>query len=237
QLTGPPCGRHGSQTFYKAFKFILDGKENNLAIGEFFFMKISKEIPVCIGEIQLLWEDSNSNYQLSSLRLYFLPENTPEGRDEFHGEDEILALHHKMILKLPDLIPMIQYNIEWTVGYPVPYDTTSNGDTTGENKPILSMIRDLTTGENESNIKKLEQSQVVIRSYPQYCRFRTALKRLEGVQDKWLKHTLVCALGGFSTKSRNCRVVYCLDTFYSSDLDELEIRCDHLAPSLKGRPR
>lgn len=40
---------------------------------------------LCIGELQLLWIDKNSEQTLASLRLYFLPENTPEGRMD-HGE-------------------------------------------------------------------------------------------------------------------------------------------------------
>ncbi|GBP64178.1 AT-rich interactive domain-containing protein 5B [Eumeta japonica] len=37
------------------------------------------------GELQLLWTDRVSDQTLVSLRLYFLPENTPEGRN-LHGE-------------------------------------------------------------------------------------------------------------------------------------------------------
>lgn len=43
---------------------------------------------LCIGELQLLWIDKNSEQVLASLRLYFLPENTPEGRLD-HGEVRI----------------------------------------------------------------------------------------------------------------------------------------------------
>ena len=39
-----------------------------------------------IGELQLIWEDRNTSQILSSLRLYFLPEYTPEGRMQWHGE-------------------------------------------------------------------------------------------------------------------------------------------------------
>lgn len=58
-----------------------------LALSEFFFVKIwSDSDLVSIGELQLLWEDKNSEQVLSSLRLYFLPENTPEGRSDDQGE-------------------------------------------------------------------------------------------------------------------------------------------------------
>jgi hypothetical protein len=33
-------------------------------------------------------------------------------------------------------------------------------------------------------------------------RYRSILKRLEGVEDKWMKNSLVVALGGFTTKTR-----------------------------------
>lgn len=39
-----------------------------------------------VGEAQLLWEDRSSGQILVSLRIYFLPENTPDGRCEEHGE-------------------------------------------------------------------------------------------------------------------------------------------------------
>ncbi|KAG8235785.1 hypothetical protein J437_LFUL016314 [Ladona fulva] len=87
QLVGAPCGHHGPYTFYKAFKYCKNGKHKILALSEFFFVKIwSDSDLVSIGELQLLWEDKNSDQVLSSLRLYFLPENTPEGRSDEHGE-------------------------------------------------------------------------------------------------------------------------------------------------------
>lgn len=57
-----------------------------MTLSEFFFVKlwIDSDL-VCIGELQLLWVDKNSEQVLASLRLYFLPENTPEGRMD-HGE-------------------------------------------------------------------------------------------------------------------------------------------------------
>lgn len=83
QLVGGPCGHHGPYTFYKAFKYCKNGRERVVTLSEFFFVKlwIDSDL-VCIGELQLLWVDKNSEQVLSSLRLYFLPEHTPEGRTE-----------------------------------------------------------------------------------------------------------------------------------------------------------
>ncbi|KPJ16404.1 AT-rich interactive domain-containing protein 5B [Papilio machaon] len=85
ELVGAPCGQHGQYTFYKALR--LSGKrERIVAIGDFFFVRIWQDSElVSIGELQLLWTDRVSDQTLVSLRLYFLPENTPEGRCQ-HGE-------------------------------------------------------------------------------------------------------------------------------------------------------
>lgn len=57
-----------------------------MKLSEFFFVKLWIDSDLlCIGELQLLWIDKNSEQTLASLRLYFLPENTPEGRLD-HGE-------------------------------------------------------------------------------------------------------------------------------------------------------
>lgn len=87
KLIGSPCGQHGPYTFYKAFKYSKNGKPNILAISEFFFVKLWNDSDlVSIGELQLLWEDKTSEQTLASVRLYILPENTPEGRNYIHGE-------------------------------------------------------------------------------------------------------------------------------------------------------
>ena len=87
QFVGPSCGHHASYSFYKAIKYIKNGQTKILSLGEFFFVKIWPNSDlVAIGELQLLWEDKNTNQTLSSLRLYFLPEYTPEGRMHYHGE-------------------------------------------------------------------------------------------------------------------------------------------------------
>lgn len=86
QLIGGPCGQHGPYTFYKAFKYTKNGVKRIMSLSEFFFVKLWMDSDlVCIGELQLLWIDKNSDQVLASLRLYFLPENTPEGRMD-HGE-------------------------------------------------------------------------------------------------------------------------------------------------------
>lgn len=87
QFVGPSCGHHAAYSFYKAIKYVKNGKTKILSLGEFFFIKIWPNSDlVAIAELQLLWEDKNTNQTLSSLRLYFLPEYTPDGRMHYHGE-------------------------------------------------------------------------------------------------------------------------------------------------------
>lgn len=63
------------------------------------------------------------------------------------------------------------------------------------------------------------------------------MKRLEGVENQFLRHKLVNALGGFSVPTCNTRILFCRDTFDYPELEGHELLCNHLAPKLKGRPR
>lgn len=86
QWVGSSCGLHGPYIFYKAFKFNRDSKPRILSLGDFFFVRCKPEDPICIAELQLLWEERTSKQLLSSSKLYFLPEDTPQGRTVTHGE-------------------------------------------------------------------------------------------------------------------------------------------------------
>ena len=92
EFDGAPCLQHSNYEFYKAFKYKYGDEIKTLAIGDFFFLKVLQDFPVCIGEVELLWEDKTSNFLLSSLKLYFQPEDTPEGRQNTTGEVSIF--HH-----------------------------------------------------------------------------------------------------------------------------------------------
>ncbi|KAG7228544.1 hypothetical protein INR49_007718, partial [Caranx melampygus] len=105
---GSSCGLHGPYIFYKAFKFNRDGKPRILSLGDFFFVRCKPEDPICIAELQLLWEERTSKQLLSSSKLYFLPEDTPQGRTVTHGEHEVIAVSEKVIVRLEDLV-------KWTV--------------------------------------------------------------------------------------------------------------------------
>ena len=69
---------------------------------------------------------------------------------------------------------------------------------------------------------------MIIVSYPQYCRYRTIMKRLEKVTDKWLKNAIVLAIGGFSVDKPGSRVLFCRNTCDIQELEEHEYRMDSL---------
>lgn len=93
QFVGDPRGHSGPYTFHNGFRFFKHGKCKVITLGQFFFVRISARDDPCIGELLMLWDDRHNNQRLSSVRLYFLPEQTPEGRLSFHGEVRIKVLN------------------------------------------------------------------------------------------------------------------------------------------------
>lgn len=63
------------------------------------------------------------------------------------------------------------------------------------------------------------------------------MKRIEGVEDEYIRNRIINALGGFTVSSLNTRILFCRDTFDYPELEGHELLCNHLAPKLKGRPR
>ncbi|XP_013174291.1 PREDICTED: AT-rich interactive domain-containing protein 5B-like [Papilio xuthus] len=239
KLVGAPCGQHGQYTFYKALR--LSGKtERIIAIGDFFFVRIWQDSElVSIGELQLLWTDRVSDQTLVSLRLYFLPENTPEGRCQ-HGEDEVLAINDKVVVRAEDLLSWVSEGSGWRWGLRAvwrgacapPADPSITA-------PLHHTKLDFSDVEREKNAISIDADSpgVMVFSYPRYCRYRALLARLDGIQADWLRDSLVAALGGYAASTKNTRILYCKETFEYPELEGHEFVCNHLAPRLKGRPR
>ncbi|XP_037255821.1 AT-rich interactive domain-containing protein 5B isoform X3 [Falco biarmicus] len=249
QWVGAPCGSHGPYVFYRAFRFQRrgGGRARVLSLGDFFFVRCRAEEPACIAELQLLWEERTSRQLLSSAKLYFLPEDTPQGRTSDHGEDEVIAVSEKVTVKLEDLAKWAQSDFsKWKCGFraePVkPMDVGKNGQ-----KEALMRYRQstLNSGLNFKDILKEkadlgeddEDSNLLILSYPQYCRYRSMLKRVQDKPSSILTDQFVLALGGIAVTSKNPQIFYCRDTFDHPTLIENESICDEFAPNLKGRPR
>ncbi|XP_035719860.1 AT-rich interactive domain-containing protein 5B-like isoform X1 [Vespa mandarinia] len=256
ELLGGACFSHGPYTFYKAVRI---GNGRVLRLGNFFLTKLWSDADlVSIGELQLLWMDSRGpNQPLASLRLYFLPENTPDGRRDTHGEDEVLTISEKVVVRVHDLVTWLSPTLEWSWGREIFYPSSPTPTSSPESSPPRYEIPqpqvltdpgidfsdvDKQQKEYESNIsssKKSDcdgQTKVVVLSYPRYCRYRALLRRLEGAEPSWLCSSVAAALGGF-TATPGTRVLFCRDTFDYPDLETHELLCNHLAPKLKGRPR
>ncbi|XP_049883118.1 uncharacterized protein LOC126378772 [Pectinophora gossypiella] len=240
KLVGAPCGHHGQYTFYKALR-LTGARERILAIGDFFFVRIWQDSElVSIGELQLLWTDRVSDQTLVSLRLYFLPENTPDGRSQ-HGEDEVLALNEKVVVRASDLVSWFcsgegfgcGLRAVWRGACAPPPPAAPASD------PLHHTSLDFSDIDKEKSLieEDVNSPGVVVFSYPRYCRYRALLARLEGIQAAWLRDSLVAALGGYAASTNNTSILYCKETFEYPELEGHEFVCNHLAPRLKGRPR
>ncbi|XP_056627921.1 AT-rich interactive domain-containing protein 5B [Triplophysa dalaica] len=247
---GSPCGLHGPYIFYKAFRFHLEGRARILSLGDFFLVRCKPEDPVCIAELQLLWEERTSKQLLSSSKLYFLPEQTPQGRNVTHGEDEVVAVSEKVIVKLEDLV-------KWTVAdwscwkkglraTPLKPTVLKELGKNGQ-REALHKYREstLNSGLNFKDVMKekaelgddVEEKRVLVLSYPQYCRYRSVIARLRERPTSLLTDHVVLALGGIASLTNNTQILYCRDTFDHPTLVENDSVCDEFAPNLKGRPR
>uniref|UniRef100_A0A8C9P4Z4 AT-rich interactive domain-containing protein 5B n=1 Tax=Spermophilus dauricus TaxID=99837 RepID=A0A8C9P4Z4_SPEDA len=227
QWVGSPCGLHGPYIFYKAFQFHLEGKPRILSLGDFFFVRCTPKDPICIAELQLLWEERTSRQLLSSSKLYFLPEDTPQGRNSDHGEDEVIAVSEKVIVKLEDLVKWVHSDFsKWRCGLragPVKAEALGRN---GQREALLKYRQStLNSGLNFKDVLKEkadlgedeEETNVIVLSYPQYCRYRSMLKRIQDKPSSILTDQFA--------------------TFDHPSLIENESICDEFAPNLKGRPR
>ncbi|KAJ9585047.1 hypothetical protein L9F63_020602, partial [Diploptera punctata] len=160
--------------------------------------------------------------------------------------DEVLAISEKVVLRVEDLLDRIVDDAGWCRGLEAIWEKDCYLEASKEEaKSPAKMLIDSAL-DFEDVIKEKEQiaeemyaegSGVVVLSFPRYCRYRGIVKRLEGVANKWLRNTLVIALGGFAVPCRNTRILFCKDTFDYPDLEGHELLCNHLAPNLKGRPQ
>ncbi|XP_051936568.1 AT-rich interactive domain-containing protein 5B [Hippocampus zosterae] len=248
---GSSCGLHGPYIFYKAFKFTSrDAEARILSLGDFFLVRCKPDEPVCVAELQLLWEERTSRQLLSSSKLYFLPEDTPQGRGVSHGEHEVIAVSEKVIVRLRDLVKWTLPDFSgWAHGLkaePLQASALRQLGTNGRREALHRYRRStLTSGLNFKDVQReranLGQEEdggkVLVLSYPQYCRYRSVLLRLRGQPGSLLLDRTVLALGGVAAPGADTRVLYCRDTFEHPALLRNESVCDRFAPNLKGRPR
>ncbi|KAK8778041.1 hypothetical protein V5799_020619, partial [Amblyomma americanum] len=208
-FVGDPRGRSGSCTFYGSFEYKSRSGPATLSVGQFVYVRISPNDDPCIAELQLLWKDHQHSAQLVSVQLYFLPEQTPDGRLPHQGQHEVLAASEKAVLRLEDFVGCITDEVEWSHGLlagPPSGGTSSPG--------------------------------VVVLSYPRYCRYRALLKRLEGHWPPEGSLALLLGADQLLPQGANAyRLLFCRDTFDHEALAHSDLICDHLAPVERGRQR
>ncbi|XP_049897090.1 AT-rich interactive domain-containing protein 5B [Epinephelus moara] len=243
QWLGAPSCQRGSYAFYKSVSSRAqpEGPVQVWKLGEFYFIRCGPQDPVCIAEVTLLWEDQTRRHLLASARLYFLPEDTPKGRTSEHGEDEVLAVSRKMVVRVEDLV-------RWACAEPADWSSSKlpPSGINGLHKPLQSSDGNSGNDKSSEPVKDKTKNDlpnchgIKVLSYPQYCRFRSLQRRIQdrargpGLQDPHL-----LALGGVKVLP-NTRLMYCRDTFNHPTLESSasfswQFRCPSL--SLRGRPR
>lgn len=218
QWLGAPSCHRGSFTFYKSVSSRTgpDSPVQVWKLGEFYFIRWSPEESPCIAEVTLLWEERTQHHLLASARLYYLPENTPKGRTREHGEDEVLVVSRKMVVRVEDLV-------RWSCGRP--------SDWTGRVSKV---------GTQHLKDEAGELHRVKVLSYPQYCRFRSLQRRVQdAASGPSLEDVHLLALGGLRLQP-NTRLMYCREMFHHPTLENStsfswQFRSPSL--SLRGRPR
>uniref|UniRef100_A0A3Q3FUF8 BAH domain-containing protein n=1 Tax=Labrus bergylta TaxID=56723 RepID=A0A3Q3FUF8_9LABR len=196
-----------------------------VGLGEFYFIRCGPQDPVCIAEVTLLWEDQTRRHLLASARLYFLPEDTPRGRTREHGEDEVLAVSRKIVLRVEDLV-------RWSCVEPTGWSVETNLETPacGTNRLLKSLQSNNNITNNKMSDLEVHSSflfsdeqsdshSVRILSYPQYCRFRSLQRRIQdGARGAVLQDLHLLALGGVKALP-STRLMYCRDTFSHPTLE------------------
>ncbi|XP_077289244.1 uncharacterized protein LOC143913385 [Arctopsyche grandis] len=243
KLVGSAVGHHGTYAFFKALKISRGVKEQIIAIGDFFFVRLWQDSDlIALGELQLLWTDRGAERTLASLRLYFLPENTPAGRAH-HGEDEVVAISERVVIRAEDLVSWVCDGKGWRWGLraafagdctPVP-PAASPSPIAPPPLPTSIKLDFSDVDKEKSLLVDPADAGVVVFSYPRYCRYRAMVRRLDGIAEHWLHDPLVAALGGYAAPTKNTRILYCRETFEYPELEGHEFVCNHMAPRLRGR--
>lgn len=78
---------------------------------------------------------------------------------------------------------------------------------------------------------------MIVLSYPQYCRYRSMLKRIQDKPSSILTDQFALALGGIAVVSKNPQILYCRDTFDHPTLIENESICDEFGESISFLPK
>ncbi|RUS80657.1 hypothetical protein EGW08_011561 [Elysia chlorotica] len=165
-----------------------------------------------------------------------------------------MALGERIVLRLDDLVPLIQEDVKWLYGSDSPCSGGGVSKTSSDGASLKHKSEDgcdestkngfVVKEENGRNNKGDDPSKngvtsgaanVAVMNYARYCRYRALCRRLEGCENQWLHVAIVVAIGGYSSRKPGCRVMFCRDTFYQAEIDDWDCRMDHMLPVLKSR--
>merc|ERR1712141_122811 len=106
------------------------------------------------------------------------------------------------------------------------YDKGLNAKFSPGHSEFLSDVRQ--EKETIGDVRDLNDLGVIIVNSSQYSRYRSVLKRVQGVEDHWMHNSLIVSLGGFTTPTRRTYVLFCREIFDYAELEEHPYLCNHL---------
>ena len=80
----------------------------------------------------------------------------------------------------------------------------------------------------------LDDKGVIIINTSQYSRYRSVLKRVQGVEKNWMHNSLIVSLGGFTTPTRKTHILFCREIFDYAELEEHPYLCNHLGTEIQN---
>ncbi|KAK4320829.1 hypothetical protein Pmani_008338 [Petrolisthes manimaculis] len=161
-------------------------------------------------------------------------------------EHEVVSLSEKVVLKAEDVIGWMRaaVGVKWDTGLLGVYGPPSQDPANDAHyTPPISGALDIGEVMREKkligDVVEPNSLHIIILAFDKYCRIRGLLKRLEGVEEEYMRSRIVVALGGFVVPSRRTRMLFCRDVFDYPELEGHDLLCNHLceSPKLQGRPR
>ncbi|KAK7066350.1 AT-rich interactive domain-containing protein 5B, partial [Halocaridina rubra] len=173
---------------------------------------------------------------------------------------EVVSLSEKVVLRAEDVIGWMRAagGVKWDKGLLGVYGPPSqdpNIPSDAHYSPPIAGALDIKEIMREKkligDVVEPNSLHIIILGYDKYCRMRALLKRLEGVEEEYMRSRIVVALGGFVVPSRRTWMLFCREVFDYPELEGHDLLCNHLlpevltdqvivppaAPKLQGRPR
>ncbi len=134
----------------------------------------------------------------------------------------MVAVSEKAVLRVPDLLDWIAdpKEVDWTRGSLGIHHLDCNNDDKKKNKEEEKVQFDrglnakFSPGHSDflndvraekisiGDVPSIDDPAVIVLSSAQYARYRAILKRLDGVETKWMHNSIVVALGGFTVQTK-----------------------------------